>query len=284
MKETGAADYIRENFQPTDRLAIVLLNKRSDTVVQRIAAAERIAAYDFQAWLKQQNRQGFEVYISMNALNENARTRTKADVSAIRHVYLDFDSNGTAAVEALLKRPDLPKPNYLIGTSPDKWQVVWKVDGFVRAQAEELQKSLSRDMGADIAATDSARVLRLPGFYNHKYNRPYQVRAESLATETYRPEHFPKLDEDRAAGSGREREGARVGRTTAGRPLSQSERDWAFAKRALARGESPAMVAAAIASSRRFDKSDPQYYADLTVRKAQQALQGERDRAEQERT
>ena len=132
-------------------------------------------------------------------------------------------------------------------------------------------------------ATDSARVLRLPGFYNHKYSQPYRVRAEILATETYRPENFPKLGEDRAS-SGREREGARVGRTIAGRPLSQSERDWAFAKRALARGESPEMVAAAIASSRRFDKSDPQYYADLSVRKAQQALQGERDRAEQERT
>jgi hypothetical protein len=100
----------------------------------------------------------------MNALNDGARGRTKADVAIIRHVYLDFDENGTAAVEALVKRDDLPKPNYLVNSSPDKWQVVWKVEGFVKEEAESLQQALVRETGADPAATDSSRVLRLPGF------------------------------------------------------------------------------------------------------------------------
>jgi len=77
----------------------------------------------------------------MNALHCNAQGRTKADVGVIRHVYLDVDGNGTAAVEALLKPEDVPKPNYLINSSPDKWQVIWKVDGFTKDQAEELQRA-----------------------------------------------------------------------------------------------------------------------------------------------
>ncbi len=277
MSDDIAPLYLRENFLPTDRLAVVLVNKRADTVMQRIATTEKIAAPDFQAWLHVQNDRRSEVYISMNALKADARTRTKEDVEAIRHVYLDFDENGTGAVEALLKRPDLPKPNYVIGTSPGKWQVVWKVEGFGKAPAEELQRGLSRDSGADTAATDCARVLRLPGFHNHKYGRSHFVRAEHLATETYRPEHFPKLGEDRAARSGVELEGTTPSRQKTGQALSQSERDWAFAKRALSRGESPAMIAAAIASYRRFDKHNPQYYAEQTVKKAAQHRDQARD-------
>lgn len=55
--------------------------------------------------------------------------------------------------------------------------------------------------------------------------------------------------------------------------LSQSEHDWAFAKRALARGEDPEEVIEQIAQHRARDKSDPQDYARRTVCKAQAELQ-----------
>ncbi len=166
MDKSTAAKYIRENFEPTDRLAIVLLNKRSGQVIQRLADADKIASEPFQAWLRHQNVERFEVYISMNTLSAEARGRTKDDIEAVRHVYLDFDTNGTAAVEALAKRGDVPPPNYVINSSPDKWQAIWKVTGFDKDQAETLQRGLACETGADVAATDSARVMRLPGFYS----------------------------------------------------------------------------------------------------------------------
>src|SRR5690349_14974550 len=126
-----------------------------------------MVAPDFQAWLHEQNARHYDVYISMNALKPEATGRTKQDIAAIRHLYLDFDVNGTNAVQALLKRKDLPAPNFLLSTSPDKWQAVWKVEGFGKPQAECLQRAIARETGADIAATDCARVLRLPGLYNH---------------------------------------------------------------------------------------------------------------------
>lgn len=276
MQTENVRRYLQDNFRPEDRLAVVLLNKRTHSVIQRLAAAEAIAAPEFQEWLTHQNAQRYEVYISMNALAPTAKGRTKADVAAIRHVYLDFDTDGTAAVEAMLKRGDLPKPNYLVNTSPDKWQVVWKVEDFAKLQAETLQRGLARGCDADPAATDCSRVLRLPGFVNHKYARPHLVRAETLAHETYRPEHFAEV-------SGEER----TNRSHLGEPhsvqersrppgtLSQSERDWAYAKRALARGEPPSLVAAAIASYRRYEKHNPQDYAERTVHKAGEALKTE---------
>lgn len=72
-----AARYIRENFEPADRLAVVLLNKRTQDVIQRLAAAERIASSDFQAWLRYQNAKNYDVYVSINALASGAQAGPK---------------------------------------------------------------------------------------------------------------------------------------------------------------------------------------------------------------
>jgi hypothetical protein len=273
MDREIAAKYIGENFKPSDRLAVVLLNKRTGAVTQRITTAERIGAPEFQAWLRHKNAQKHEIYISMNALHASATGRTKADIADVRHLYLDFDENGTEAVEKLLARQDLPRPNYRISSSPGKWQVVWKVEEFAPEQAEQLQRWLARETGADPAATDSARVLRLPGYYNHKYQKPHFVSAETLSNGIYRSQDFPAPDR-LPDGVAANRAGGRL-MFTKGR-ISQSERDWAYAKRALARGDPEAFVITAIATWRRYDKHNPQYYAEHTVRKASESLNAER--------
>ena len=267
MQKDAGARFIRDNFEPEDRLAVVLIDRRSGSVTQRIAPARQIAAAGFQTWLKERNRLGADVFVSMNALREQARGRTRGDIAVIRHLYLDFDHDGTRAVERLLSREDIPKPSYLVNTSPDHWQVSWNVQGFGKEQAEEMMRGMVREFDADPAATDSARVLRIPGLVNHKRHPGHMVRMEQLSSLIYSPEHFPPLaQEGRRSASTRDHLG-----TPGNLPrshLSQSELDWAYAKRALARGESPESVAASIAAYRRGDKADPDYYARLTVRKA----------------
>lgn len=274
-----ASQYILGNFDSSDRLAVVILNKRTGAATQRIASAERIAGPSFQLWLLHENVQGRDVYISMNALREEAQGRTKDDIGTIRHVYLDFDENGTEAIKALFKRQDLPMINYLVNTSPGKWQVVWQVEGFTKDTAESLQRTLARETGADPAATDCSRVLRLPGFYNHKYSAPYLVRSEAhaaIAGIIYRPEHFRDFRQDRIVEVvGRS---GRINNLRKESWLSQSERDWAYAKRALSRGEPVASIIAAIAEYRRNHKPDPAYYAAHTVRKAADELAREQRR------
>ena len=46
---------------------------------------------------------------------------------------------------------------------------VWKIEGVDQDQAESLLRSLANEFGGDPAATDSTRVLRMPGFANRKY-------------------------------------------------------------------------------------------------------------------
>ncbi len=277
----AASRFIRENFDPNDRLAVVACNRKSGAAIQRLARAEKIAAPDCQHWLCHMNENRYEIYLSMNTLKEEARGRTKGDIAAIRHLYLDLDHGGREALDRLRARRDLPQPNYIVTTSPDRFQVVWKVDGFTKEQVERLQRNLAQELGADLAATDSTRVLRLPGFKNNKYQAPHLVVAERLSDQIHRPDQFPTLSagERNPSGGDSERapEPSRVRQTGT---ITQSERDWAYARRALWRGDSRESIVAAIASYRRYDKHNPRQYAERTVDKAAQSHEARQSRTE----
>lgn len=272
MPSNWASEFIDDNFDPNDRLAVVLIDRRSGSVTQRLAPARHISSAEFQDWLRERNRLGADVFVSMNALSAKARTRTRADVASVRHLYLDFDDNGTEAIGHLQSRDDIPMPNYLVNTSPDHWQISWKVSGFGKEQAESTMRELVREFGADPAATDSARVMRVPGFVNHKRHPTHLVRAERLSTKIYAPDAFPRPEQDDRNPMPEGTPMSTGARATRRGHLSQSELDWAYAKRALARGEPPESVIASIANYRRNEKADPEYYARLTVSKASQEL------------
>lgn len=271
MQTEMAASYISDNFEPNDRIAVVLLNRRTGAALQRIATAERVAAPEFQAWLRHMNAQKHEVYVSMNTLKEGAGRRTKEDVDRIRHVYLDFDDNGTAAIEALLKREDMPEPNYLVSSSPDKWQVIWKIQDCSKNEAEGIERGLASDTGADPAVIDVARVLRWPGFYNHKYGHPHLVTVESRSDRISRAEQFPRF-----ASESRDHEAsARRSNSPPGR-ITQSERDWAYVRGALRQGAAPEGLIEEL-KVRRSDKFNPGDYARRTVEKAAASLSDDTD-------
>ncbi len=275
--ESVAARYIRENFRPEDRIAIVLINREKDTLLQRSPIPVKLAASGgYQAWLRYENAHGSDVYVSMNAMRPDAIGRTKADVAEIRHVYLDFDAGGREIVDKLLARDDLPKPNYVLESSPGRHQVVWKTQGFDVAKAEELLRGLARDTGADPAVTDAARILRLPGYRNWKYEEAHFVKLEHVVRGiTREPHDFP----DRLYEMGRNpgpvaNAPPRQPGTYGG---SQSERDFGYAIRQLKAGQDPQRVCAAIEEYRtaRGDKAHPRRYAERTVQKAQQIVERE---------
>ncbi|HEV2402143.1 MAG TPA: DNA-primase RepB domain-containing protein [Candidatus Sulfotelmatobacter sp.] len=261
------SEYILDNFKPSDRIAVLLRNRATEEVLQRIASAKDVAAHDFQEWLTKRNRGGFDIYIGMNTLKEGACTRTKRDILEIRHVYLDLDYRGPEALKAIHNSDDIPKPNFVLDTSPGKHQVIWKIEDATPQEAEDLQQRMAHEFAGDIAATDASRVLRLPAFANTKYSAECLVRATKHSDQTYNLRDFKftsgPVKSDRTSEQNPSRSSG--SRET----LSQSERDWAYAKRALARGDDPEEIIRHISDYRADDKHDPQYYARLTVEKAQ---------------
>jgi hypothetical protein len=261
--------YLRENFERLDRLAVVLIHRgtdgKPDHVQQKFATAEQIASPRFQAQLRAANANGSDVYISMNTIGAEAQGRTKADIETIRHIYLDVDIGGADAVNRILSTPGMPNPHHLLETSPGKHQIIWQVEAFDKGQAEELLRGLAAAHQADPAVTDCSRVLRLPGFRNCKYGEPHYVRDvhETPAERVWTPEDFPAYRTARQNFEGP----ARKPHSGGDGQLSQSERDWSYAMRALERGESPSVIQARIEAYRQ-DKPNPHYYAERTVSRA----------------
>jgi hypothetical protein len=270
LDSLSAPDYVRANFQPPDRIAILLRSRNRGEVIQRITTAEKIASPEFQAWLAFKNLEGFDIYIGMNTLKPGSYSRTKQDIETIRHLYADLDYDGPRALAAIENSDLVPKPSFVLETSPGKYQVVWKVEGIKPEESENVQQAMAYEFGADPATTDSARVLRLPGFANKKYDEDFPVTARQQTTQTYHAWDFklrtPPVEAKRQINQTRQSLSKKADHT------SQSERDWAYAKRALARGDDPEEIIRRIADYRADEKHDPEYYARHTVAKAQAQL------------
>src|SRR5262249_52628250 len=145
-----------------------------------------IATAQFQDWMRYKNEHdGCDIYVGMNALKVSAFTRTKHDVMAVRHLYADFDHDGSASLAAIDKSALIPAPNYVLNTSPDKYQAIWKVEQIDISQAEAMLHALAREFDGDHAATDVARVLRVPGFLNKKYEQDFLVTAKRQTDRIY---------------------------------------------------------------------------------------------------
>ena len=281
----SASEYTLALHEPEDQVAVVLVNRHRGQTLQRIASVEAIVAPEFQNWLRDQNRSGSDVFIGMNPLKDGATSRMKDSIREIRHVYLDLDEDATAALANVRDSVDAPRPNFVLDTSPAKHQVVWKIEGVDLEQAESLLHSLASHFGGDPAATDATRVLRVPGFVNRKYARDgefvVQAHLESSRIHSLRDftVHDDSPDSARFVG-----DSSRAPRSLPRGHRSQSEADWAYAKRALSRGDEPEEVIRRIADYRAHDKHDPEYYARRTVLKAQGEIQSTGTRPDEMRT
>jgi hypothetical protein len=268
-----ASEYVRQLFEPTENAAILVRNRSTGHTVQRITKTEAIASPVFQTWLANQNTGGSDVFIGMNPIKDGAYSRIKDNIKVIRHVYLDLDRSGDEALETIRNSTEVPTPNFVLDTSPGKHQVVWRVSGFNQDEAENLLHSLANQFGGDQAATDSTRMLRLPGFANRKLPEEFIVQARQESHVIYSPRDFTIREgsPETPRYLANAQEGKRVVQSD---HKSQSEHDWAYAKRALARGDDPELVIKRIADFRSDDKTDPDYYARHTVQKAQTELDG----------
>src|SRR5438309_9434157 len=220
----SASEYILDNFELTDRIAMLVLNRDFGETIQRITTAQKASSPEFQAWLRYKNANGADIYVGMNPLQHHASTRTKDDIEKLSHVYLDLDHGGIASLEALENSDLVPRPNYVLNTSPEKYQVVWKVEGMTTEEAEALNHAMVREFDGDPAATDSTRVLRLPEFANKKYEADFYVQARTESTQTYHLRDFKLQIDSQDAARHQDVEIARR-QSASHNILSQSEHD-----------------------------------------------------------
>jgi len=255
-----AADFLTRCFAPGESIALLLRRENPAGILQRIAPLERALAPRYLGWLAHENSIGANIYVAANPLRSGSRKRTKECIAAVRHLYLDLDTDGDAHLASLRASEAVPPPNAVLSTSLGKYQILWRVDGFTLEQQESALKLLAITFGGDPACTDCNRVLRLPGFLNCKYDPAYPVTVEYPGDSTWHSDDF-RLDILAADAILSPR--AITARKQPGNH-SNSEHDWTWVLHELARGKDAAKLTRKLAS-RRSDKPNPLYYAQRTV-------------------
>ena len=275
--------YIEDMYEPNDRIALVLVPRTEGAKTQqRIWTAAKAASEPVQRWLRYNNAQGNDIYVSMNPLSPEARGRRKEDIAEVRRVYLDLDKDGGAKLKKLLRdnaAGKIPGPSYLINTSKDRFQVIWNVKpGELSIEAgERLMRGLANEYGGDRAATDVSRVLRLPGFKHRGRDSWIHMSAtgQKIAEKKDWPERLFQEPERQPVQQEKSTGEQGSSRNRTGGDTSPSGRDWGQTRDELRAGADDAAIEREI-ETRRQDKHNPADYAKRTVAKARESLARER--------
>lgn len=115
------------------------------------------------------NAQGAGVYVTVNATD--GKGRTKANITAVRALFVDFDTIDESRVARLTTLP-VP-PTVIVESSRGKHHAYWVVDGIALNEFSLYQKQLISYFTAkgdtpDKAVHDLPRVMRLDGFIHAK--------------------------------------------------------------------------------------------------------------------
>jgi hypothetical protein len=129
--------------------------------------------------LKRLNDAGAGIFF---CVNQCYGKRKKENVTRVRCVHADFDSATQLQIEVVRQKLT---PSIEVRTSgTNKCHLYWLLDEADELDvptAEAINRSLV-DFGADSAATDASRLLRLPGFKHMKYRG---IGETPLVTATY---------------------------------------------------------------------------------------------------
>ena len=149
-------------FEPSDVVEVRRLPSGRSSWHQagNLAEAARSLSVD--------NQHGEQVYAGANPRRFRGGTKSE-DVMCARCLFADFDRIGFNAARQRWSNAGLPVPTLTIH-SGHGIHAYWRLAEPVTDMAlwSALQKRLIALLGSDVAIHDPARLMRLPGFINHK--------------------------------------------------------------------------------------------------------------------
>ncbi len=189
----AAMRFLRTAYEPDDWIALFLKSYETGQTLQRVGPLSLFLQPNVHAWLRAMNARRFNVYVSINALREGQRTRTKDAIATVRHIFLEADEKGPELLAKISARADLPPLSYVLESSPGRVHFFWRVRGFSSVEAERLQKHLARELGTDPAATSCSQTTRIAGYQNHKRTPSHLITVRyDYPDPRYTPDLFPQ--------------------------------------------------------------------------------------------
>jgi P4 family phage/plasmid primase-like protien len=131
------------------------------------------------------NEQGAGIFVARNQCDGH---RNEQNVSRVRGAHADMDDVTPAQIEAVIRALE---PSIIVqSSSKNRCQLYWQLaDGeeLTKDEAKLINQCLVQHYGADPAAVDVSRLLRLPGFMHMKYRADGRTPTVTLTGvgETY---------------------------------------------------------------------------------------------------
>ena len=158
---------------PSDRDFLACLYESSDLVEVRLLPGKRIMfhkvgqLHELDAELSSANAGGENVYIGANPRRRKGSTST--DVACARCVFVDIDKSTPEAAMQRIADAGLPTPTCTVA-SGHGLHAYWRLaEPMTDLRAwTAAQKHLIRLLASDQSIHDPPRIMRLPGFVNHK--------------------------------------------------------------------------------------------------------------------
>jgi len=149
-------------FEPTDIVEVRRLPSGKSTWHQAGELAKVAES------LVQYNQHGEHIYVGANPRRVKGGTRGK-DVACARCLFVDFDGIDAEAAKDRWRNVGLPTPTITIGSGHGV-HAYWRLAEPITDMDlwSTLQKRLIALLDSDPAIHDPARIMRLPGFTNHK--------------------------------------------------------------------------------------------------------------------
>jgi P4 family phage/plasmid primase-like protien len=126
------------------------------------------------------------VYVGVAPRADGKSRGTDACV-ALYALFADIDFKDSSEAEARGRLAAFPLVPSAVVASGGGLQVYWLLQEALdlanggAAHAKQLLRALATALGADLSAAEPARILRLPGTLNHKYDPPRLVVVEALS-------------------------------------------------------------------------------------------------------
>ena len=275
VSQSGCIEKFLGIIHPDDgELALVIINRQTQKVTERYTTPTQIPKYI--PYLRHCNATGCDIYFTPSRLKPQSRKRTKSDfLDSQQIVFLEFDSPNQ--FNTLINNRVIPYPSAVVGSSEGRNHVYWKLaEPIPKLKQEELMANLARSVGADIAATDVSRVLRLPTFCNKKPERKNYQCQLVYPDKPDDPKLQTTFDELASICENYEETDIPSQHATACAPvlikgsstLDRSAQDWALVNEKLFEERMNPEDVQVWLMERRGDKPNPHYYSTRTIKKA----------------
>lgn len=175
---SGSALTLQPDFNQAERYLSILDEEADafcyqtfdDLKSRKNKALASIRQGSFEQWggfLGQMNQSGAGIFVTVN--ETDGKGRQLSNIVRIRAIFHEEDT-------PCHKQFPLD-PHLLIESSPGKFHRYWLVDGLSQADFTGVMLRMIKDYGSDPNVKDTARVLRIPGFFHQKDPaHPFMVR------------------------------------------------------------------------------------------------------------